>query len=748
MNKIKRVLFIILMASIGLMSMTSCGKDVPSGDENEPENSESFILNKDVVLLEGEKSDLILNCSDNVITLANAAGNIVEKGRIICCDITKATPYGFVGRVMSVQNTTYGIVIKTEAVGLDEIFDELHIDGEYDISESVLSCVDSDGNERTPEMISDTVWRWLSEDYADSLNLGKTMIDAATRSKFSATTGKTVKVPIDCGGFSGNAYMKFGLKIKIDVSKLLKVKDYDINITKKTGVDGEWTLQLLDEGLEEEILSYEYKMSPIPIPNTPIRLVPSVYANMNLKAKAESKIVASMRYQFENKTYSYHYSGSRPTMESKDESGKNDKYFRFKEFSTSGTVTASFVAGGKLSLWNENILAVGVEAEAGVEFDANMSISTDDEDLLIDNPEITVNPSMTLSIYSESFLFRLLPDAEEGRISVSKTFDYPPIRLFALPKSEDVKVEKEDEKLSVESKINTISLLRCSEVGFALFKDLESAPVEQKRVDVQVTIPEERDAETLPDKASCEFDAPEISETMYVKPYVISEGRCYYGEPIRFGRKLISEVRMSCSDGYSVTNTFKYDEKGRLSYRLFTEREPESGAWSSGVHYSYDNGYVREHWDVNPYDNDCWYRFSDGYVVESYNNEDHLVDYRYDQGKVIKAFRSPYSFNWKWNNGDLVSFDYIGGAEETSASYSFYDIENNMNIDIYDFWEERFDGLSFFDRSIFPMFSSQHLLKSSNENHSYMYDIDENEDVIGMTVHAGGDVYHVTIDYY
>lgn len=46
------------------------------------------------------------------------------------------------------------------------------------------------------------------------------------------------------------------------------------------------------------------------------------------------------------------------------------------------------------------------------------------------------------------------------------------------------------------------------------------------------------------------------------------------------------------------------------------------------------------------------------------------------------------------------------------------------------------------------MFSSRHLLKSSNENHSYTYDIDENGDVTGMTVSAGGDNYYVSIDYY
>lgn len=71
-----------------------------------------------------------------------------------------------------------------------------------------------------------------------------------------------------------------------------------------------------------------------------------------------------------------------------------------------------------------------------------------------------------------------------------------------------------------------------------------------------------------------------------------------------------------------------------------------------------------------------------------------------------------------------------------------------MNIDIYDIWEERFDGLFFFDRSVFPMFSSRHLMKSSSENHSYKYDIDENGDVTGMTVSTGGDNYHVSIDYY
>ena len=110
---------------------------------------------------------------------------------------------------------------------------------------------------------------------------------------------------------------------------------------------------------------------------------------------------------------------------------------------------------------------------------------------------------------------------------------------------------------------------------------------------------------------------------------------------------------------------------------------------------------------------------------------------------------SSYYYSWNWNNGDLV-YLHLGGedADDCSASYSFYDIENKMNIDFYDIWEDRFEGLFCFDRSVFPIFSSKHLLKSSSENHSYTYDIDDNGDVTGMTVYAGGEKYHVSIDYY
>lgn len=34
-------------------------------------------------------------------------------------------------------------------------------------------------------------------------------------------------------------------------------------------------------------------------------------------------------------------------------------------------------------------------------------------------------------------------------------------------------------------------------------------------------------------------------------------------------------------------------------------------------------------------------------------------------------------------------------------AYGYLNIENKMNIDFYDFLEERYDGISFFDREVF-----------------------------------------------
>ena len=70
-----------------------------------------------------------------------------------------------------------------------------------------------------------------------------------------------------------------------------------------------------------------------------------------------------------------------------------------------------------------------------------------------------------------------------------------------------------------------------------------------------------------------------------------------------------------------------------------------------------------------------------------------------------------------------------------------------MNIDFYDFWEERYDGISFFDREVFSNLTCRSLLKSS-KNFSYSYVFDENGDVKSMSVSMGEVVDSVEISYY
>lgn len=57
------------------------------------------------------------------------------------------------------------------AVGAD-IFDELHVDGIYDVAESIESSLSDNGKTIVPETVPDTVWNWLSESHADSMSLG------------------------------------------------------------------------------------------------------------------------------------------------------------------------------------------------------------------------------------------------------------------------------------------------------------------------------------------------------------------------------------------------------------------------------------------------------------------------------------------------------------------------------------------------------------------------------------------------
>lgn len=714
-------------------------------DEYYQEANGLFVLDEDATKFIDEE---IISDSRIVFSADTPEDAIPKVGMGIFIPESEKAPYGMLAKVLSVNKESGRIVVATEPLPLAEAFESLSIDSSSPWETTLEGVFDEDGNPVEYEIV------------------GKN--GATTRSTDFELTENGLSIPVKTGQESGDgsysiegnvgiSFEKFDLSIDIDKHgvngiSLVAAPSLEVDFGGKVELKAERDRVI--ELFKKQIHTVRFKIRiPTPVVGFPIIIPVRISFDCLFEASGTVAWDFGVKYKNTLDCKVVFEDGKWGSEVKSVKSSDGNPWTVTQNLGVDGEIDLGVKVGILAGLYTTN-LGIGVYATPKVYLGGEAEL--DSEDLYKVNPSLEYG----LKISSEVFAIAKLFGKDLGKYTVrlpectiwSKTLPLLP----SLSGFEAKRIANATKSATSESSGKQVSV----EIGwrqnpdyFLSSKDVKTGVAIFNKADDKEVASFMPTPERETDGAySYKTTVPGLSadSTYYAETFAYWDGYKKFGEDndIRFGRKLISEVRMSCADGYSVTNTFKYDEKGRLSYRFFTDREPESGAWSSGVHYSYDNGYVREHWDVNPYDNDCWYRFSDGYVVESFNNEDHLVDYRYDKGKVIRAFRSPYSFNWKWTNGDLVSFDYVGGAEEISVSYSFYDIENKMNIDFYDFWEERFDGLSFFDRSVFHMFSSQHLIKSSDENHSYTYDIDENGDVTGMTVSAGGDIYHVTIKYY
>lgn len=749
---IKHCVIRILMGLLTALTLVASCDKIDNERQDEPADNE-FVLAEEVILIEESDAGLIVSCGENDIVMSPSDKYDFSGGRILCCPVTEATPHGFAGRIVEVGRDGDLLTLRTEPVGLEDVFAELHVDGVYDMAETIEQSLDSEGSTIVPETVSDTVWNWLSEIHADSLSLGilnTRSTKPATKAMVGVSVPVTISLPVECGGFKGSVYVKCSMGVSINISRRLKIRKFDITVNRQTGVEGRWTL--LEQGLElkKELFSLEHRMRPVLIPGTPIAIVPSLYTRMGLEASAESKISASMRYQFENTTYTYSYGGGVPSFDGRNLLSDGDRYFRFAEFSTDGQVSASFVAGGKLSLWNEKVLAVGSEAGAGVSFEAEAAVSMDDDGLLVSNPEVSIQPSLGLSLYCESLLFKALPGSDGGRFFKTRTFDIPGLSMSVFPKNESVKADIDNGGVEtgtvvpVESEMSPSSLLRCSETGFALFGGSSDVkPVEHRKVAVS-----DVDGAAADRKVSCEFAVPKGITPVMVRPYVVHDGRYWYGTPVRLDGRLISKIEIYCAqDGYSAKYHISYDSQGRVEAINCSEREgSDSPMQTSIAHYDYDYGYVRGGLEGTE-----WYKFVGDRIVSSYKGEN-MVEYSYSGGSdrpVGASCGNGYSYVWNWADDNITKFSINEyGDEDVHVEYEYSNIENRMNIDIYDLWEERYDGISFFDRGVFSILTCRNLLKGSNENHSYSYTFDENGDVKNMSVRAGDEIYSVSIFYY
>ena len=86
------------------------------------------------------------------------ASRLPEEGDVFVCLATGNTPYGYLGRIMSVEETTDGYVWHTGQAALTEAFESLHMDESIDAMAQVEEMVDEDGKSYDFETVDNSVW--------------------------------------------------------------------------------------------------------------------------------------------------------------------------------------------------------------------------------------------------------------------------------------------------------------------------------------------------------------------------------------------------------------------------------------------------------------------------------------------------------------------------------------------------------------------------------------------------------------
>lgn len=514
------------MVALGTI-LTSCdilnGDDPSSGDGTGdlPEGYGEFELAEGAVFMDEEMTSLFSSVDDGIIVLPLSVPHtsVPVPGTVLVCPITDRTPAGLLVRITEVEQTVSGYVLKTQTAALADAFEELHVDTSMDISPYIETALDGNGNTIIPEQISPSIWDEFAKDPEDP------SFTIPTKASGSAETSLSQKFPLESDIFEGQLFADMKLKVSIDISRQ-RLNKFDITITKQTGIAGDLLIAGLEAGFEMKIAELEFKFKPFLIPGTPIVIRPSLYAEETFKAEGKIEVKAALRYQFENHLYAFSYNGGQPTYRS--ESLNEDNYMKFKSLSAEAEMEISSTAGGKFEVYDDALLAFGIELTAADNFRMSNEISMDDDKMLVNNPEVEVTPSLTASIYCESLLFGFLPDTDEGKLSYEWDFGLPSFKLTALPQFSGIQENEAGGKLKVAADVDETCFLECSEKGFALFEEDSDEPITHISFSIKGTETKATTAEEV------EFDLPSSDRSYTALPYVVADGRYYYGEEDRW----------------------------------------------------------------------------------------------------------------------------------------------------------------------------------------------------------------------
>lgn len=533
-------LSVLLMSC--LLIISGCQKDEPfkpednKGDgDGTSEDISEMVLNPGTVILDESITKYILGVDESEIKVSPLipSEDIPEKGNIIVCSVTENTPYGFIGRIVDIVEVADGYLWKTEQVSLTEAFNTLRIKRSLDLSEYVEEITDEEGNIIEYKVVGGEILEDIAsdpEEYEEDPD-DEEDIDIETKVDKEANIEKCLEFDLDNDNLKGKFYIQFTLDVDIDIS-WNKVNSMSYVLKKKAGVKG--NLEILSEEAKAmyPLLHVSIPVSPIVMAPLPIVLRPSINSDLALLLEGKVNIGSEFHYLIYNTDYEVNYKDGAWNSNVKDVSNKQENYFKLSSIEINGGFGFDVSSGMELALFSTKLPSVGFDISAAYMANTNLGFELSAGKMLEMGAKLIFTPTVTARVYCEAEFFgKQLAKYE----ATKELMTYDKLEIPIVPSVTNMSARIINGK--IESLIDYFkrSILKTQETGVALFKD-ETAekPVEHTE------IPDDTPKESV--DTEIDFDSS-VSQTeeqeYYIAPYIVHEGKYYYGEKI----KVIKDIR-------------------------------------------------------------------------------------------------------------------------------------------------------------------------------------------------------------
>ncbi len=684
-----------------VVSFSSCNKDATSGKpdagKTDSGKSGSFTLKPGVIYFD-ESNTTYISVEDEesfVLSPDTPAAFSPAVGDIVLAAVGQSAPYGFMGKVLSVNNGTEGREYKTEMVALEEVFEELYIDDSIDVADQMDYLVNEEGNPVECRDVDSSVWEELG--YTD---------EEETKASFVAEQSQIKSIPLSYPYLSGELLLATNLKVLVDISKG-KVNNYDISLKTTVTIDGNLNI----EGAHSlvDIPSKTLRMPGV-ITVGPIVLRPALVYGLGVSVDGSVKM---------NGPLSVGLLSATTTMKN-FETPKTvfDNSHPFKTSATyldcDGGFTIEGRVGFQFGVFSQKVLAFGVDMEPEISVELSGKMDMADKRIMAKDIVATLSGSFgSLGAYIYSALFSK-HRGDKLRVAIqTPEFSYE-IPLFN--KGENHSCVKKVGNWGISGSFKDKSaVMEVDEAGYALFKIGKEDPIEIYSVPAG-------SGSTKADIGDAVFAIPDNPFDYYVRTLntVVDSGKEYsfYGPIVG---PLISSLNMDMPYyERSMSFSFQYDDYGRCQKVTRTD----DGIFYYTINYVYKGETIEATWSDGGFEEITV--DSKGRLISCVGT-DNFDAYRnrqvsYNGNNVIISIQTD-TYEGKrslfYNNGDLVK-QVINEGE--SYSYSYTDYPNNYSIDFTHYLLDDMGGsLTLPPFLAFPGISNSHLLKSPLPSWIYAY---------------------------